>query len=260
MTLVEMLKEKTGRDFEEVTTTKTNGLKLEGVRVINPTVNILPILYRPKNLTDEQFADYVAENYSKYEQEDSFDLGSIFTKEFVLNNVFPALINTAMNEEMLSETVHKNFNDLSIIYKIDIPESSGMITIKPHMLDYIHATEDEIHEAAMKNINPKLTDMADIMGTPSGMMYVLSNVQYLYGAGAILANDILDSLYEDIGEFYIIPSSLHEVICLPKLIDDTKLLKEMVMSINRTELRLEERLSDNVYIYNGNSVELVGVA
>lgn len=260
MTLVEMLKEKTGRDFEEVTTTKTNGLKLEGVRVIDDTVNILPIMYRPKNLSDEQFANYVAENYSKYEQSSNFDIENILTKEYVLNNVFPALINTAMNEEILSETVHKDFNDLSIIYKIDISKESSVITLKSSMLDYLKVTEDEIHEAAIKNIKPKLTDMADIMGTPSGMMYVLSNVQYLYGAGVILSNDVLDSLYEDIGSFYIIPSSLHEVICLPKITDNTEALKEMVMSINRAELRLEERLSDNVYIYNGNSVELVGVA
>lgn len=260
MTLVEMLKEKTGRDFEVITTTKNNGLKLEGVRVIDPTVNILPIMYRPNNFTDEQFVDYVAENYSRFER-DKIDIDNILTKDYILNNVFPALINTEMNEEILSDLVHKDFKDLSIIYKVDVPEASGMITLKFTMLDYLNLTEEEVHNAAIENTKPKLSDMADIIpGSPRGLMYLLSNVQCLYGAGTILNKAALNTLYEHIGSFYIIPSSVHEVICIPKFSDDTEALKEMVMEINRAELGIEERLSDNVYEYNGEEVELIEVA
>ena len=61
--------------------------------------------------------------------------------------------------------------------------------------------------------------------------------------------------------FYILPSSIHEVILLPveNENDDIGRLKEMVYEVNHTELSEEEILSDSIYMFNrenGNIIKL----
>ena len=51
--------------------------------------------------------------------------------------------------------------------------------------------------------------------------------------------------------FYIIPSSIHEVILIPDTLDmDIRYMKAMVKEVNGTEVALDEVLSDNVYRYD----------
>jgi hypothetical protein len=53
------------------------------------------------------------------------------------------------------------------------------------------------------------------------------------------------------GNYYILPSSVHETILIPDN-EDYLLseLEEMVWEINRTELMAEDWLSDSVYYYD----------
>ena len=53
-------------------------------------------------------------------------------------------------------------------------------------------------------------------------------------------------------DFYILPSSIHEVLLLPadyKDSEKTEEMRDMVCEVNDTQLKLEERLSYNVYYY-----------
>ena len=63
--------------------------------------------------------------------------------------------------------------------------------------------------------------------------------------------DFSERLEDDL---YILPSSIHEVILLPKRLspEETELLS-MVRSINETELSSMDRLSDNLYEYRRDS-------
>ena len=53
------------------------------------------------------------------------------------------------------------------------------------------------------------------------------------------------------GDFFLLPSSIHEVILVP---DNGKMdyreLEKMVHEVNETQVRPTERLSDNVYHYD----------
>ena len=57
----------------------------------------------------------------------------------------------------------------------------------------------------------------------------------------------ISDVYES--DLYILPSSLHEVIALPKIENNALELKEMVIEVNSTIVKKEERLSDSVYCY-----------
>ena len=60
---------------------------------------------------------------------------------------------------------------------------------------------------------------------------------------------ILDRL--DTDKFYILPSSVHEVIIVsPQIAMNIEALREMVNSVNATEVSPDEVLSYNVYEYS----------
>nr|WP_288977436.1 DUF5688 family protein [uncultured Blautia sp.] len=85
-------------------------------------------------------------------------------------------------------------------------------------------------------------------------MYVLSNEKREYGATVLLYPDVLKAVRKRLGEdFYILPSSLHETIILPKglVTMDMKELRDVVREINQNEVQTEEVLGNEVYEYRG---------
>lgn len=81
-------------------------------------------------------------------------------------------------------------------------------------------------------------------------MYVLSNTERFYGASAILYPKILLQFARSIGQdFYILPSSVHEVLLLSKESGARRSdLNRMIQDINASQVAEEEILSDHVYI------------
>lgn len=88
-------------------------------------------------------------------------------------------------------------------------------------------------------------------------VYVLTNESNSYGAAVLTRTDVLRDLYSKIGEFYILPASRHEVLAISTewdvSIDD---LKEMVKIINSTEVRPEDWLSDQVFVFDGRTFSM----
>ena len=80
----------------------------------------------------------------------------------------------------------------------------------------------------------------------------LTNEMKLNGATEICnfstMQEIADRFESDL---YVLPSSIHEVIILPKNVNfDVNELTSMVQAVNGTEVRPEEVLSDHVYIFS----------
>jgi hypothetical protein len=75
--------------------------------------------------------------------------------------------------------------------------------------------------------------------------------------------DFLGNVAEELeSDFYILPSSLHEIILVLEQDAPAKeLLKEMVEDVNQCQVSEEEFLSDNVYFYSReeNQVKIVEV-
>ena len=83
-------------------------------------------------------------------------------------------------------------------------------------------------------------------------MYVLSNTIRNFGAAAIMYDRRLEHIGEYLREdYYVLPSSVHEVIIIPKSKAPGKReLIEMVSDINATQVEEEDVLSDNAYYYD----------
>ena len=83
-------------------------------------------------------------------------------------------------------------------------------------------------------------------------MYVLSNTERNFGAAVVLYDSFLETFAEETkSDYYILPSSIHEMILVPVGDDENEVerLKKMVCEVNYTELSAEEILSDSVYLF-----------
>ena len=83
-------------------------------------------------------------------------------------------------------------------------------------------------------------------------LLVLTNERRYLGASCILYRGLLERFAKSLGRnFYILPSSVHEVILLPEnRIKSAENLLQVVVDVNRTQLAPEEVLSDTVYYYD----------
>ncbi len=82
-------------------------------------------------------------------------------------------------------------------------------------------------------------------------LLVLTNKRKCFGASCILYRGLLEKFSERLGQgFYILPSSIHEVILLPEnYVKHPDRLMKMVSEVNETQLALEDVLTDSVYYY-----------
>lgn len=89
-------------------------------------------------------------------------------------------------------------------------------------------------------------------------LLVLTNNRRYLGASCMLYRGLLAGFAGKLGKnFYILPSSVHEVILLPEdRVDRSENLLGMVTEVNRTQLAPEDILSDTVYYYDRESGEI----
>ena len=93
-------------------------------------------------------------------------------------------------------------------------------------------------------------------------MFVLTNQNRYYGAACLVYPDMLEVIGEMLqDDFYILPSSVHEVIFLGKNgCMDSAALNEMIEEVNRTQVDEEEWLSDHAYLYDRKSKKFISIA
>jgi hypothetical protein len=201
-----------------------------------------------------------------------------FNLSSIKERVFMVLINTEQNMELLGKIPHREFCDLSIIYRYAVEIKDRAVcsfVIDSHFAERAGMTEQQLYDAAFLNtkvlLPPSVRAMDEIIremyeskGMPEeligaiageiqaqGAMYVISNQQGCNGAVSMLYEDGLHALAEKIGtDMYILPSSIHEVIAVSALERELEELAEMVSEINQSEVAVEDRLSNQVYHYD----------
>ena len=110
--------------------------------------------------------------------------------------------------------------------------------------NYQHSIESL--EAIIGKMMPGIIDLEDEMPYP---VFVLTLDNDVHGASAILQPEVLIAVEEmQNGDFFIVPSSIHEVMIIPDLGIDRQEqdLNEIVRSANKWAVDPEDRLSDKV--------------
>ncbi len=82
-------------------------------------------------------------------------------------------------------------------------------------------------------------------------MYVLTTMNRINGAACLLYEGVLEEIREKLGcGFYILPSSVNEVLIVPDTVDgERSFFENVVPEVNREQVPVSEILSDRVYHY-----------
>ena len=147
-----------------------------------------------------------------------------------------------------------------------IPISEGRIMVDYKLAANWNVSYDELREAAIANNNEstKIRTMNEVMSS-MGMMelpqldiLVVTNREMMYGAGAIASRNIMkDACFKlRVTEITIIPSSIHEILIIPKGMENDEINK-IIIDVNTSMVEERDRLSNHCYNYKLESDHLV---
>lgn len=176
-------------------------------------------------------------------------------------NPSPEHIRRVLRKNCDPSVPHKDFLDVKIIYKIVNPELQGYsATITKEIMEHMKLNPEELYSISARNMKNThiLKDINEMFGVEDmPPMLVLSNQELLNGASFITDNDLMNTIYGMYGKFYIIPSSVNEVLIIPSVsAEDIKGIKELISIVNNTEVPKEDVLSDNLYYFDGTEVKV----
>lgn len=259
------------------TALKNNGHERTGLTISDKKVNLSPTIYLEEFYKRYQNGDSVediTENilniYREVKFEHSWQVHTISDFEISKEKIVYKIIYAPENELLLQTLPHLCFLDFAIVYYILFEvDEKGTATV-PVTEDLIRLWEtslDEIAQLARKN-TPKLLPAVfkpmrvvvdELLGNPcenefqaDDIMFVLTNSLRNFGAACMLYHDSLQKIGDFLKEnFYILPSSIHEVIIIPESqAPDKQTLSNMVLEINDTQLEPEDILSNHAYFYD----------
>ena len=169
------------------------------------------------------------------------------------------LVNTKMNESVLKERPHRKDNFESL-------------AITDQLIKMWNIEESELWELALKNMlelfPPQFTTLESILMTKlygskkvdeeeDGLLY-LSNTSNFYGASCIFYPKVLENIRRKIqNDYYIIPSSVHEVLILLADSIGKEELNQMIQEVNATVVESREILAEHCYKYDSKKNEII---
>lgn len=287
----ELRKELPGLIIKKVVSDKVNNTKKTGIVISEPGSNISPIVYLEKAY--ERYLEYpyidlfieeILHFYKSTKEREDFEKIKFENYDAVKNRIAYKLISYKKNKQMLENVPYIQFLDLAIVFYIlleNTPQGMATMSVKSEHLKMWNISETELYNQANINITRllpvKFMDMRqtireifdsedkkieeDFENNNNEIMYILTNTEKNYGAASMIYPHILEMVGEIIHEdFYVLPSSVHEVIIVPKSKKiDEKEMNAMIVEINATQLEPEDVLSDHAYLYSikRNKLEMI---
>jgi hypothetical protein len=263
-------------NVEEIRTqpiVKNNGVQLTGLMIVLEGENVAPNIYMDhyyslyrEGFTLDEIAAKIAEEYESARERLQLYDETEFAMEKMKDNVYMVLVNYEKNKETLKKCPFLPFLDLAVMFRYVVSEEDNCIAsglVRKQEQEMWGLSTEELYKKAVKNTKKKfpmslmrLTDrMRELKpdeNIPECNLYVMTNHVNSNGSIYMTDRNALDSFAQKLSSnFYIIPSSIHEVILYP---DDESLTKEqlteIVSDVNRYVLSDMEYLSDSVYYYD----------
>lgn len=244
--------------------------------------------YQKGTIIIEEILDNIYHEFLAAEQNFPFadKLDGISSWEKAKNFIMPRLINSKRNKELLCKIPSIPFCDLSIVFYLRFQGGeegiNAGIPITKQLMERFGKDENALYEQALKNLEQSGTQVMSITGMMlqkkefegipteelsemqdflDNKMYVLTNKGCYFGAAVILLDSVKKKLAQIFKtDVYILPSSVHELICCPAENDvDREELLQMVHDVNRDFVLKEEWLSDSVYMFNRSEYSVKSV-
>lgn len=267
---------------------KNNGCEYDGLVILRKGCKISPTIYLNgyyeqycKGKSFESVFSGIKELYLFNKDRITVDADSFATFNGIRDKVVFKLINYNANRKLLSLVPHKKILDLAMVFCCMLEkneEGNTSALIYNSNMNYWKVKEEDIYRAALNNtariLPAGITEMSklfeayddhdkmdvciDSQEIKDCQLYVLTNDCRINGAACMLYENVLKDFADSIeSNLYILPSSIHEVIILPKFAMFNKQeLVNMVREVNAEGVAMDEILSYTVYEYDRETGEL----
>ena len=258
-----------------------------GLTVRKPSTNVAPIInldmiymaYKggkaSVNEVLEEIASQIIEGYKN-----AVNFNDISVKfDDVKDKIVFSLVSYEAGRQLFSSRPYIICQkDIVVIFKICLDSSIVTIPITNNIFNSWGRSVDELFTIAINNIAKimpmRMDSMADIMRQMWGedlidginpemllespLQYVVSTENKLDGAVTLLMPSRLEEIRNRIkDDFYILPSSIHELIIMPVSSTPTSAeeLNQMVREVNATEVAPDEVLTNHAFLYEGQQLK-----
>lgn len=275
---------------------KNNNLHFTSISIVDSDLNMSPPIYLEKFFSKYESGDYeldeciknIAEAYLRnlISEDKISDIKHFMSYENAHDKIMPRLVSAENNDTFLDEIPHHIMDGLAVTYYLPISEfdeddCKASVCVRYGLMKEWGVTEEELYAASvanlMRNVETKFLSIRDVLlesisdagedidaqwvseylPPEDEGMYILTNCEKFYGAAMLLNHNVMDDIVERIGECYILPSSVHEVILLKKETGQSlEYLEAMVREVNQTEVSANEKLSDRVFLYDAKTKEI----
>lgn len=250
--------------------------------IIAPTIYVENFYedYLQKKITLKEIGIRIYNLYSKFQEKSQYYQSFSLNLENCKSQITYRLISQKHNTDFLINVPHISFLNLAITFHIIYKcTSEGLETvcITKQIQDKWGISTEELYEFAKINtpriLPAKIETMQHVIGNYLGVslsdeehppVFIISNEFGINGATVMIYPEFIQAFAEENEcNFFIIPSSIHEILVVPKKNEDKesvenedsieesmKVLSEMTKSINETHVLADEVLSDSVYYYN----------
>ncbi len=259
------------------TAVKNNGKERKGITVSEKGIHISPTIYLEEYFQQfqegkpiEKIVEKILQLYEEVKCSHPCEESLLQNYEELKGKFACKLIHRGKNEKLLNGIPYVPWMDLAIVVFVLLevsPYGTATVLVRKEHLEIWGLTEAQLFDEAKKNtpillpyqfcpmrkllreICPYAVDEGE---EEEESLYVLSNKLRSFGAASMLYEGILEKVGQKLGEnYYILPSSIHEVIVVPESKSPVKQdLEEMVREINETQVEEEEVLSDRVYYFS----------
>lgn len=269
--VLEALRE--GESVRRVRVLKNNGVELDGFSYgvqghsERPTVYVNQ--YYKETITEEGVVQIASLTLKTLRECRLFSgQGAELMRDFetIRGRIFCRLISRERNGQLLKDVPWLPWLDLAIVFHFQVPEQiveRATALIHTSHMDCWGVTIDEIFRAAAENmakvqvfLEPMETFLGELGFEPlSRGMHILSNRQKSYGAAVIIDPGVQRMCLKRIKEsFYVIPSSVHELLLLPESLSAGRPeLDLLIQEVNQACVREEEFLSGHAYYYSAET-------
>lgn len=252
-----------------------------------PTVDLTELYKKCKGSQEIHIGEVLQDIALLVQKErEPFDIDCLTDYGEAKKHLFMRVSDIDKNAHVLGGAPYVEREDLAITFHIAVEENeegraSAIITNR--MMENYGVTRNQLYKDALENspvINPvRIENLGELLGrmaleemkamgasaeeileakdrmdetNQDNPLLVVTNETGIDGAAALFCPGVMDQIGEELkGDFFILPSSVHEMIACP---DDGSLtyqeLREMVTEINQSQVAPEDRLTDEVYHYD----------
>ncbi len=236
---------------------------------------------------NEAYAEY-QEGYSLKEmmvrlrdliliQPPSVSMDDIRSYDSIKDRLYIRISSYERNFNIAQIAPHQVIEDLLLTYHIRLDSEDEMFAnmlVTNELMNMYGIDDIQLHEdamtSAMKNMPPVVMYLADMIRDlvdqpqdkeDKSHLLVMTNSEKTHGASVIMYPGVLQQAADMLGgSYYILPSSIHEVMAAKKLSEeDARQYTQMVYAINRAQVDPIDRLCDHIYYYDAEKGKLSSV-